>query len=106
MRRHFSPVLGNPPHHPSCLSRLEFPRESSVFFKAVDRAATKNDIADALKSIAADNGETLSDARADKLANKFKRGLFDPDLARFIQYRDPTGEEATSEADKALGLAA
>jgi hypothetical protein len=77
-----------------------------VFFRYVDRTATKNDIAAALKTIAADNGETLSDARADKLANKFKKGVFDPDLARFIQYSDPTGEEATRRADKALGLAA
>ena len=77
-----------------------------MFFRYVDRTATKNDIAAALKTIAADNGETLSDARADKLANKFKKGVFDPDLARFIQYSDPTGEEATRRADKALGLAA
>jgi len=55
---------------------------------------------------ATSNGETLSDARADKLANKFKKGQFDPLLARFIQYSDPTGEKATREADKALGLAA
>jgi len=53
-----------------------------------------------------DNGETLSKARADKLADKFKRGAFDPDLARFIQYSDPVGEEATRNADRALGLAA
>lgn len=77
-----------------------------MFFKFVDRTATKNDIAAALKLIATENGEKLSDARADKLANKFKRGQFDPDLARFIQYSDPVGEEATRNADKALGLAA
>jgi len=77
-----------------------------VFFRYVDRTATKNDIAAALKNIATANNETLSDARADKLANKFKKGLFDPDLARFIQYSDPVGEEATRRADKALELAA
>ena len=77
-----------------------------MFFRYVDRSATKNDIAAALKNIATANNETLSDARADKLANKFKKGLFDPELARFIQYSDPTGEKATREADKALGLAA
>ena len=77
-----------------------------MFFRFVDRSATKNDIADALKNIATENDENLSDARADKLANKFKKGLFDPDLARFIQYSDPVGEEATRKADKALGLAA
>jgi len=73
-----------------------------VFFRYVDRTATKNEIADALQMIAAENGETLSDARADKLANKFKKGQFDPMLARFIQYSDPTGEEATRLADKAM----
>ena len=70
-----------------------------MFFKDVDRSATKNDIAAALLVIAAENGETLSDARADKLANKFKRGEFDPMLARFIQYSDPVGELATRNVD-------
>lgn len=73
-----------------------------MFFRYVDRSATKNDIAAALQTIATENGETLSDARADKLANKFKKGQFDPMLARFIQYSDPTGEEATRLADKAM----
>ena len=48
--------------------------------------------------LASDNGETLSKARADKLANKFKKGMFDPDLARVIQYSDPTGETAVNNA--------
>lgn len=77
-----------------------------MFFKDVDRTAPKNDIKDALLNIAAENGELLSKSRADALADKFKRGQFDPDLARFIQYSDPVGEEATRNADKALGLAA
>jgi len=77
-----------------------------VFFKDVDRTATKNEIKEALLNIAADNGELLSKSRADVLADKFKRGDFDPMLARFIQYSDPVGEEATRNADKALGLAA
>ena len=71
-----------------------------MFFKYVDRSATKNDIAAALKAIATENNETLSDARADKLANKFKRGQFDPDLARFIQYSDIVGETATRNVDR------
>lgn len=77
-----------------------------MFFKDLDRTATKNDIAATLQWIAYDNGETLSPARADKLANKFKKGIFDPMLAKFIQYSDKVGEEATRNADKALGLAA
>jgi len=71
-----------------------------VFFKDVDRTAPKSDIKDALLNIAAENGELLSKSRADALADKFKRGMFDPMLARFIQYSDPVGEEATRRADK------
>jgi len=71
-----------------------------VFFKEVDRTARKNDIRDALLDIARSNGEFLSDARANNLAIKFKKGLFDPDLARFIQYSDPVGETAASNVDK------
>lgn len=70
-----------------------------MFLRFVDRAATKNEIANHLQIIAEENGETLSDARADKLANKFKRGEYDPDLARFIQYGDPVGEEAAANVD-------
>lgn len=70
-----------------------------MFFKDVDRSATKNEIKDALLDIAATNGELLSPSRADKLANKFKRGEYDPMLARFIQYSDPVGEEASSNVD-------
>ena len=77
-----------------------------MFFKAFDRSATKNEIRDQLMWTAYDNGETLSKSRADNLADKFKKGKYDPDLARFIQYSDPVGEEATTKADIALGLAA
>lgn len=70
-----------------------------MFFKFVDQSAPKNDIRDALLYTAQENGEELSRARADKLANKFKRGEFDPDLARFIQYSDPTGEKASRRVD-------
>lgn len=70
-----------------------------MFLMAVDRTAPKNDIRDALLWIANENGEELSQARADKLAVKFKRGEFDPDMARFIQYSDPVGEEASHNVD-------
>lgn len=70
-----------------------------MFFKDVDRKATKNEIRDALLAIAADNGEELSPARADKLANNFKKGHYDPDLMRIVHYSDPVGEEATACAD-------
>lgn len=84
---------------PSYRSRFELPRENSVFFKDVDRSATKNEIKSALLDIAATNGEILSKSRADSLADKFKRGEFDPMLARFIQYTDNTGEEAAANVD-------
>ena len=70
-----------------------------MFFKYVDQSATKNEIRDALLWNASENGEDLSRSRANNLADKFKKGQFDPDLARFIQYSDPTGEEATRLAD-------
>lgn len=70
-----------------------------MYLRYVDRTAPKNEIRDVLIWTASDNGEDLSKARADKLANKFKRGEFDPDLARFIQYSDPVGEEASRNVD-------
>lgn len=73
-----------------------------MYLRYVDRTATKNEIRDSLLLIAHENGEQLSPARADKLANKFKKGLFDPDLAKFIQYSDPTGETAARNADREL----
>lgn len=65
-----------------------------MFFKFVVKSATKNEIRDALLWSAGEQGEELSPARADKLANKFKKGEFDPDLARFLQHSDTTGEIA------------
>lgn len=70
-----------------------------MFFKHVDPSSTRNEIAAELLAIAAENGEEISPSRADKLANKFKRGQFDPILARIIHYNDSTGEEATACAD-------
>ncbi len=65
-----------------------------MFFKDVDRTATKNEIRDALAAYATSNGETLSKSTANNLADKFKKGVYDPMLARFIQYSDITGEQA------------
>ncbi|MER2134159.1 MAG: hypothetical protein ABS910_05700 [Arthrobacter sp.] len=70
-----------------------------MFLHHVDRTARKSDIKDALLAMATNEGQYLSDARADKLANKFKKGEFDPILARFIQYSDPTGEKAAKNVD-------
>lgn len=64
------------------------------FFKAVERSMTKNEIRDWLLTVAAHHGQELSDARADKLANKFKKGLFDPLLQKLLHYADTTGEMA------------
>lgn len=69
-----------------------------------DRSATKNEIRDWLIILADDNGENLSKARADKLANKFKKGLFDPELERVLQYSDPTGEAAVKNVMKEFAV--
>ena len=57
---------------------------------------TKNKIRDDLMLMAAEQGEPLSKSRANNLADKFKKGLFDPELQRIINYSDPTGETATN----------
>ena len=60
----------------------------------VDPAATKNEIRDALLDMAAAKDHPLSRSRANNLADKFKKGLFDPELAYVLQHQDPTGEQA------------
>ncbi|MFF0942731.1 hypothetical protein ACFYE2_00680 [Kocuria sp. CPCC 205300] len=65
-----------------------------MFVMPVDQSSTKNEIRDYLLYLADDAGQPLSKSKADKLADKFKRGLFDPELQRVIQYSDPTGETA------------
>lgn len=59
-----------------------------------DLTATKNEIRDALLVMAAEKDHPLSKARAEKLADKFKRGEFDIELAYVLDHSDPTGEEA------------
>jgi hypothetical protein len=70
-----------------------------VFYRAVDRNATKNEIRDALLDYAAHNDAALSKAKADNLADKFKRGEYDPLLAYVLGYWDETGETAADNAD-------
>lgn len=67
-----------------------------MFYKPVDRDATKNEIRDYLIYLATENGEELSRSRANNLADKFKKGAYDPELIRVIQWADPTGEQATT----------
>ena len=57
---------------------------------------TKNKIRDDLMLMAAEQGEPLSKSRANNLADKFKKGLFDPELQRIINYSDPVGEQAVN----------
>lgn len=59
-----------------------------------DLTATKNEIRDALLVMAAAKDHPLSKSRADRLADKFKRGEFDIELAYVLDHSDPTGEEA------------
>lgn len=62
----------------------------------LDRRGTKNELRDQLLALADGCGQPLSRSRANKLADKFKRGIYDPDLARVASYRDPTGEIAVN----------
>ena len=71
-----------------------------MFLRFIDRTATKNEIRDLLLYNAEQEGEPLTKARANNLADKFKKGQFDPDLARIIQYTDPTGETAAKNVDR------
>lgn len=66
-----------------------------MFTAYVNPKMTKNQIRDGLLEMAHDAGQLLSKAKADKLANKFKKGLFDPELQKVLTYPDPTGETAT-----------
>lgn len=66
----------------------------------LDRAQTKNQIRDRLLVEAFWADHQLSKSRADNLANKYKKGLFDPELQRIINYSDPTGETATNNVMK------
>ena len=61
---------------------------------ACDLTATKNEIRDALLDMAAAKNHPLSRSRANNLADKFKKGLFDPELAYVLGHQDPTGETA------------
>lgn len=62
----------------------------------VDPTATKNEIRDALLGMAAEKDHPLSKSRANNLADKFKKGLFDPELEYVLQHQDPTGEQAVN----------
>lgn len=75
------------------------------FAMPVDQHAQKNTIRDQLLTHAATTGTELSRAKADKLARKIKAGTWDPELARVLTYADPTGETATTRADRVLAAA-
>ena len=57
---------------------------------------TKNKIRDDLMEMAADQGEPISKSRANNLADKFKKGLYDPELQYILDHSDPTGEQAVN----------
>ena len=59
-----------------------------------DLSATKHEIREALLDLAASKDHPLSVSRAHNLATKFKKGLFDPELAYVLGHSDPTGETA------------
>lgn len=61
-----------------------------------DLTATKGEIRDALLDLAGAKDQPLSRSRADRLADRFKRGLYDPELAYVLDHADPTGETAVA----------
>lgn len=67
-----------------------------MFYKACDRSARKNDIRDWLEYLAEDAGLTVSRSKANRLAQKFKQGVFDPALVPVTMWADPTGETAVA----------
>lgn len=67
-----------------------------MFYQACDRTAPKHTIREWLEHLAADAGREISRSKALKLADRFKRGVFDPELLPVVQWSDPTGETATS----------
>lgn len=70
-------------------------------FTVIDRSQTRNEIRDVLLRRAEERRHPLSKARADKLAGKFKQGLFDDEMARVIGWSDPTGETACTNVMRA-----
>lgn len=79
-----------------------------MFFDRVghlDRSATKHQVRDELLFLAGERNHPMSAAKADKLADKFKRGVYDPDLAKVIQWSDPTGETAVNNVMRELSAA-
>lgn len=62
----------------------------------LDRAQTKNEIRDRLLVEAFWSGHPLSKSKANNLADKYKKGMYDPELQRIINYSDPVGEQAVN----------
>jgi len=62
----------------------------------INRNATKNEIRDHLIALAAEQGITLSRSRADKHANKHKKGHLDSSPRGPLGGFDPTGRTATA----------
>lgn len=71
----------------------------------LDRSATKHQVRDELLFLAGEHNQPLSKSKADRLADKFKRGEYDPDLVRVIGYSDPTGETAVNNYMRELATA-
>lgn len=62
----------------------------------LSRSKTKNQIRDVLLLEAALADHPLSKSRANNLADKYKKGLYDPELQYILNFQDPTGEEAVN----------
>lgn len=60
----------------------------------LDRAQTKNEIRDRLLVEAFWADHPLSKSKANNLADKYKKGMYDPELQYILHFSDPTGEQA------------
>lgn len=66
---------------------------------------TKNQIRDALLSFYGGTASPISQAAADKLANKIKRNRFvTPEFVKVLAHGDPTGEQAVNNVLRSLGI--
>lgn len=68
----------------------------------IDRSQTKNQIRDTLLALARMANHPLSKSRANNMADRYKKGEYDPEtldeLRYLLTYQDPVGEKATHNA--------
>lgn len=79
---------------------LDRPRPLTIHDLGIDKSLPKNQIRDELLELASIADHSLSKSRANNLADKYKKGHYDPELEYLLTYQDPVGEAATNNALK------